>query len=352
MDPARLLQRALDLAVPHHPHPNPRVGAVIVDHAGRITGEGAHVAAGEPHAERVALDEAGDAAIGSTMVVSLEPCAHHGRTPPCTDAIVAAGVRTVVFGAVDPDPRVAGEGAERLRQAGIEVIGPLDQHLVEGADPAYFHHRRTGLPLLTLKAAATLDGQIAALDGTSRWITGPAARADGHLLRARVDAVMVGAGTLRADDPELTVRLEAHSGRQPVPIVVTGGEPLPAQARLWARGALVLAPPGRPVPEGAEAVPVGTLADGGLDLRSGLAELAHRGLLDILVEGGGGLAASLWSAGLVDQGVLYLAGMLAGGRGRSVFDRAWETLADGIAVEIVEVTRLGSDLRIEWRRAG
>ncbi|MFO7547272.1 MAG: bifunctional diaminohydroxyphosphoribosylaminopyrimidine deaminase/5-amino-6-(5-phosphoribosylamino)uracil reductase RibD [Acidimicrobiia bacterium] len=351
-DPALLLQRAIDLAGAHHPHPNPRVGAVVVDPAGRIIGEGAHIAPGEAHAERVALAAAGTRSTGSTMVVSLEPCVHHGRTPPCTDAILAAGVARVIFGAVDPDPRVAGEGAERLRQAGVEVVGPLDQHLVESVDPGYFHHRRTGLPLLTLKAATTLDGQIAALDGSSQWITGPLARADGHLLRARADAVMVGAGTVRADDPELTVHLDGHSGHQPVPVVVTAGGPLPDRARLWARGALVLVAPGRAVPDGAEAVEVSTVPGGGLDLRSGMAELARRGLLDILVEGGGRLAASLWSAGLVEQGVLYLAGMLAGGRGRPVFDRVWDTLTAGTPVEIVEVSRLGRDLRIEWRKAG
>ncbi|MGH8875215.1 MAG: bifunctional diaminohydroxyphosphoribosylaminopyrimidine deaminase/5-amino-6-(5-phosphoribosylamino)uracil reductase RibD, partial [Acidimicrobiia bacterium] len=226
-----LMRRAIDLARPNRTHPNPRVGAVVVAPDGTVVGEGAHPGAGLPHAEALALAAAGDAAAGATLYVTLEPCGHHGRTPPCTETVVASGVRRVVVGVTDPDPRVAGAGLARLRATGLEVtVGVLEAE-VEALDPAYFHHRRTGLPLVTLKAAITLDGQAAAQDGTSQWITGPEARADAHRLRAEADALMVGAGTLRVDDPLLTVRLDGYEGPQPVPVVVAGRRPLPASAR-------------------------------------------------------------------------------------------------------------------------
>src|SRR5690606_1152000 len=225
-----------DLAARSNPHPNPRVGAVILDAAGRVIAEGWHGAPGEAHAERAALaDLGGPAPEGATMVVTLEPCDHHGRTPPCTRAILEAGIGRVVVGIVDPDPRVGGGGIQHLQEAGVEVEVGLLGSEVAAAAPGYFHHRRHGRPRITLKTAVTLDGQTAAADGTSQWITGPEARRDAHLLRSRADAVMIGAGTLRADNPSLTVRLEGYDGPQPRPVVVAGSEPLPPGAQVWQR---------------------------------------------------------------------------------------------------------------------
>lgn len=342
------MRRAGELAVAQRPHPNPRVGAVVLDREGNPVGEAAHLGPGHPHAEAAALQAAGAAAAGGTLVLTLEPCNHHGRTPPCTEAVLAAGVARVVVGAVDADPRVRGSGIRRLQEAGVVVeLWPHPEEM-EAVDPAYFHHRRSGLPRFTLKAALTLDGQIAALDGTSRWITGSAARQDAHLLRAQVDGVMVGAGTLREDDPQLTVRLPGYDGPQPQAVVVTASGRLPATARLWRPGTLVVTP--QPLPlEGVEQLVVAA-GPGGVDLREAARLLGERGMLDILVEGGGGLAASLWEAGLVHRGVFYLAARLAGGSGVAVFNRTFSTLADASEVEIDAVHRIGPDLRVDWTR--
>lgn len=178
---------------------------------------------------------------GATVYVTLEPCAHQGQTPPCTEVLIAAGVGRVVVGAQDPDPRVNGRGIAMLREAGVEVT-ISGAAVAERIDPGYFHHRRTGRPLVTLKIAATIDGQVAASDGTSQWITSPAAREDGHRLRAAADAVLVGAGTLREDDPELTVRLKDFTGRQPRAVVVAGTQPLPAERKLYDRDPLIYVP--------------------------------------------------------------------------------------------------------------
>ncbi|MGH8957965.1 MAG: bifunctional diaminohydroxyphosphoribosylaminopyrimidine deaminase/5-amino-6-(5-phosphoribosylamino)uracil reductase RibD [Acidimicrobiia bacterium] len=319
--------QAAELARPTHPHPNPRVGAIVLDASGETIGRGWHVGPGSPHAEIVALAEAGDRARGGTVVVTLEPCTHHGRTPPCVDALLAAGVDRVVVGARDPDPRVQGAGLDRLREAGVEVItgvGPGEQ-----VDPAYFHHRRTGRPHVTLKLAATLDGQVAASDGTSRWITGTEARTDAHRLRADVDAVMVGAGTVIADDPLLDVRLPDHDGYQPRAVVAVGERPLPAGARIWKRNPLVL-------------------EQGTRDLSDTLRAVADEGILALLVEGGPRLARSLWTENLVDRGVFYFGAMVAGGHGRSLFDGVWSTLGEARSVRIDSVTRLGDDLRVDF----
>ncbi|HYT38061.1 MAG TPA: bifunctional diaminohydroxyphosphoribosylaminopyrimidine deaminase/5-amino-6-(5-phosphoribosylamino)uracil reductase RibD, partial [Acidimicrobiia bacterium] len=210
------MRRALELAasVRATTSPNPWVGCVIDPGAF----EGATQPPGGPHAELVALERAGDAARGATMVVTLEPCAHHGRTPPCVDAILAAGVAKVVVGVEDPDPNVQGRGIARLRQAGVEVEVGVCADEVRAQLAPYLKHRSTGRPWVVLKLAASADGRTAAPDGSSRWITGEAARADAHRLRAESDAVIVGAGTVRADDPELTVR--AAEGRDPLRVVL------------------------------------------------------------------------------------------------------------------------------------
>lgn len=338
------MARAIALAAPTHPHPNPRVGAVVLDGGGNILGEGAHSGPGHPHAEVVALAHCDDAR-GSTLVVTLEPCDHTGRTPPCTEAIIAAGVARVVVGAIDPDPKVAGRGVERLRRAGIEVTTGILAEEVEEMDPGYFHHRRHGRALTVVKTAATLDGQAAPRDGRSRWLTGEAARADVHRLRAGVDAVMIGANTLRVDDPRLDVRLPGYEGPQPRPVVVKGERALPPGSRLWEREALVVAT--EPV-AGQETLVVSPDETGRPALRPALVALAEAGILTVMVEGGPALIASLWREGVADRGVTYLAARAAGGMGLPMIGGRWERLADARPVRITDVRLVGEDVRIDW----
>ncbi|MGH9056157.1 MAG: bifunctional diaminohydroxyphosphoribosylaminopyrimidine deaminase/5-amino-6-(5-phosphoribosylamino)uracil reductase RibD [Acidimicrobiales bacterium] len=300
--------------------PNPWVGAVVVPEGGEPASEGATAPAGGPHAEAVALDLAGPLARGSTAYVTLEPCSHHGRTPPCADALVAAGVRRVVVGVLDPDPRVSGRGVERLRAAGVEVeVGVCEGEVAASLAP-YLKHRTTGRPWVVLKLASTFDGRIAAPDGSSQWITGEQARADAHALRAESDAVLVGAGTVRADDPALTVRLAP--GRDPLRVVL--GHP----------------------PAGSKALPALT-HDGGLEPL--LAELGRRGVLQLLVEGGSRVAWSFHHERLVDQYVLYLAPALLGGDdgvplfagpGAATLPAAWRG-------RVASLRRLGPDVRVD-----
>jgi diaminohydroxyphosphoribosylaminopyrimidine deaminase/5-amino-6-(5-phosphoribosylamino)uracil reductase len=272
-----------------------------------------------------ALANAGDAARGSTLYVTLEPCAHHGRTPPCTDAIIEAGVTRVVVGIEDPDNRVAGRGVAAMRAAGIEVTeGVAADEVAEQLAP-YLKHRRTGHPWVVLKMAASLDGRTAAPDGSSRWITGAAARRDVHRLRENSDAVLVGAGTVHADDPELTVRLDdapTEDGEQPLRVVL-----------------------GR-APEGAKVHPALELEG---DLDGVLDELGSRGVLQLLVEGGATVAHDFHAAGLVDRYVLYLAPALFGGDdGRPLFAGPGAgTIADVWRGRLVSVEQLGDDLRVE-----
>jgi len=344
MDEERLMREAISLAVATRPHPNPRVGALVLDADGRMVGRGMHAGPGSPHAEALALEEAGERAAGGTLVVSLEPCDHTGQTPPCTEAVLASGVVRVLVGVEDPDPRVAGRGIGRLRSAGVDVVVGIAAAEAEGLDPGYFHHRRTGRPRVTLKMALTLDGWAAAADGSSQWITSEEAREDGHLLRAAADAVMVGAGTVLADAPALTVRFPNHSGGQPRTVVVAGRRPLPVQARLWERRPLVLAPGPVDCPGEVVVLP----GPDGVDLAAGLSALGERGLLDLLVEGGPTLAGSLLRAGLVDRCVFYFGARLGGGVGTPALRGAFATLADARRARIGSVAAVGPDVRIEF----
>jgi len=324
MDDVEAMQRAVDLAstVRATTAPNPWVGCVVVTAGGQVF-EGATQPPGGPHAEAVALAAAGAAARGATAYTTLEPCSHHGRTPPCADALVAAGVARVVIGIDDPDPKVAGQGAARLRAAGIVV-----DHATGGAAEAvalqlapYLHHRRTGRPWVVLKLASSLDGRTAAPDGSSRWITGPEARADAHRLRADSDAVLVGAGTVRADDPALTVR-HVPAERQPLRVVLGQA---PADAAVHP-----------------------CLELGG-ELGQVLDTLGGKGVVQLLVEGGATVAGAFHRAGLVDRYVLYLAPALFGGDdGRSLLAGAGApTMAEVWRGRILSTTRLGADLRID-----
>jgi len=344
VDLERLMKEAISLVASTRPHPNPRVGALVLDPAGRVLSRAAHSGPGKAHAEVAALEAAGEQARGGTLVVTLEPCDHHGRTPPCTEAILAAGIARVLVGAVDPDPRVAGRGLARLRSAGKEVVSGIAAAEVEAQDPAYFYHRRTGRPRVTLKAALTLDGRAAAADGTSQWITSGEAREDAHRLRAEADAVVIGAGTLRADDPLLSVRLEGYEGPQPRAVVVAGRRPLPQTARLWERRPLVLAP--APAGSGGEVVVVP--GPGGVDLPAAMAALGERGLLEVLVEGGPTLAGALLRERLVDRGVFYFGARLGGGEGTPALAGPFATLADARAVRMTGARPVGPDLRVEF----
>jgi diaminohydroxyphosphoribosylaminopyrimidine deaminase / 5-amino-6-(5-phosphoribosylamino)uracil reductase len=320
----RHMLRAVELAagVRTTTSPNPWVGCVIVTADGRVA-EGATQPPGGPHAEAVALAAAGAAGLdvrGATAYVTLEPCSHHGRTPPCADALVSAGVGRVVLGLADPDPLVRGRGIEQLRAAGVEVTTDVAAAAVRDQLAPYLTHRATGRPYVVLKLAASLDGRTAAPDGTSRWITGDAARADAHRLRAESDAVLVGAGTVRADDPELTVR---HAeGRDPLRVV------------------LGLAP------HGARVHPALELQG---DLGDVLDELGARDVLQLLVEGGAGVAGAFHRAGLVDRYVLYLAPALFGGDDApGLFSGPGAaTMTDVWRGRITRVTPLGDDIRVD-----
>lgn len=301
-----------------------------MDTGGRVAGEGSHEGPGLPHAEVVALDAAGRHARGATLYVTLEPCNHHGRTGPCVEPIIESGIATVVIGAEDPNPRVAGGGIAALQEAGVDVqvVSPA----MEQSDPGYFHFHRTGRPLVTLKSAFTLDGATAALDGTSQWITSEASRLDAHRLRAASDAIVVGAGTVRVDDPALTVRLPGFHGPQPVPVVLAGRGELPSDRRVLKRDPIV-ATPG---------------PTGWVDIGQLLSDLAGRGHLDVLVEGGATVARSFWADDLVDRGVFYLGAKIAGGAGRPVLDGPFATIGEAREVTIVAVDRLGGDVRLEF----
>jgi diaminohydroxyphosphoribosylaminopyrimidine deaminase / 5-amino-6-(5-phosphoribosylamino)uracil reductase len=347
--------------------PNPMVGAVLV-RDGRVVGEGFHRAAGQPHAEAMALAAAGAAAAGATCYVTLEPCAHHGRTPPCADALVAAGVARVVAAVLDPDPRVDGDGVARLRAGGVAVSIGAGAEAATEQNAAYLTHRRLGRPRITLKAAASLDGKVAAPDGTSQWITGPAARADAHRLRAEADAVAFGAGTALADDPRLTVRLPGWAGRQPLRVLVDAAGRVGADGHLFDGEAetLVATTPAAPAPAveawkatGAEVLicPVATASVGGgsggalaapsVDLHHLARALGERGVLELMVEGGPRLQASLWAAGLADRLVWYLAPLAIGGLAApGLLGEGAATLADARRLRLASADRVGDDLRI------
>jgi diaminohydroxyphosphoribosylaminopyrimidine deaminase/5-amino-6-(5-phosphoribosylamino)uracil reductase len=322
------MRRALQLAASGPwPDPNPRVGCVLVGADGNTVGEGFHHGAGSPHAEIEALEAAGAAARGATAYVTLEPCSHTGRTGPCSDALIRAGVSRVVFAQSDPNPDAAG-GAERLHAAGVHVMGGV---LAEEAETLNGRWARTvvlGRPLVTWKLATTLDGRSAALDGTSQWITGEAARADVHVLRATRDAVLVGTGTVLADDPRLTVRMPdgGLATKQPLRVVM-GLRPVPPSAR-------------------AHEAPGGVVHLETRDPRAALDDLWHRGVRDVWLEGGPTLAAAFLRAGLVDDVYAYVAPALLGGGRSAVADLGIESIAGLRRLDLEEVVVVGDDVRI------
>ncbi len=339
--------------------PNPAVGCVIV-RDGRVVGRGWTQPGGRPHAETQALARAGAAARGATAYVTLEPCAHHGQTPPCAEALIAAGVARVVVAVEDDDSRVAGRGLAMLRAAGIAVeTGVLAQEAARD-HAGFFLKTGAGRPFVTLKLATTLDGRIATATGESQWITGPGARREVHALRARHDAVMVGGGTARADDPALTVR-GLGIRHQPLRIVVSRKLDLPLTGQLAQTAGdvpvwLCHGPDADPglceAWEGLGARLVSCrLAGRQVDMRDALHGLGAAGLTRVFCEGGGQLAASLLAAGLVDELICFTAGMALGAEGQPAIGALGvERLAEAPRLALAEVRPVGADVMSVWRR--
>jgi diaminohydroxyphosphoribosylaminopyrimidine deaminase/5-amino-6-(5-phosphoribosylamino)uracil reductase len=364
---AHNMARALRLAERgrYTTHPNPRVGCVIV-RDGEVVGEGFHQRAGEPHAEVHALRMAGTRARGAAMFVTLEPCSHHGRTPPCVEAVIAAGLRKVWVAMQDPNPRVAGRGIEKLREAGIEVECGLGAAEAEALNRGFLARMRGGRPWVTLKLAASLDGRTAMASGESRWISGEAARADVHRLRAEAGAVLTSSATVLADDPALTLRLPpdrlaslgladeaaAVDGllplRQPDRIVLDGAARVPATAKVWAGGARRFWLTAQPAaaPEGVGNLPVPAGAQG-LSLPAALQVLAQHEVNAVLVECGPRLAGALLQQQLVDEWMLYLAPSLLGDAARPLARLpGLERLDQKIGFRMQDVRKVGDDLRL------
>ena len=340
--------------------PNPAVGCVIVS-KGRIVGRGWTAPGGRPHAETRALEQAGAAAQGAEVYVTLEPCSHYGKTPPCVDALVAAAVARVVIAMQDPDPRVSGQGIARLRGAGIEVVEGVLGSEAAAMQRGFLSRITRGRPMVTLKLAASLDGRIATATGESKWITGPQARRQVHALRARHDAVMVGGGTARADDPSLTVR-DLGIDRQPVRIVWSRHLDLPLTGQLartakdvplWLIHGEDTNPDLISAWKGLGARPIACAAGAGrqIEPEAALQALAAAGLTRIFCEGGGALAASLLAAGLVDELILFNAGLAIGAEGQPMLGAlGLDRLADAPRFDLVECRAVGADIMSRWTR--
>jgi len=356
MGDERFMRRAIELALePEFTSPNPRVGAVLV-RDGRVIGAAAHEGPGHPHAESAALAVAGDAR-GAICYVTLEPCAHQGRTPPCAPALADAGVVKVVAAIEDPDPRVAGKGFGYLKNHGVELeVGVLARE-ARDVNVAYLHQRRTGRPLMTLKLALSLDGRVGARDGSSRWITGEQARAVVHARRQEVDAVVVGAGTVVADDPSLTVR-NVSARRQPARVVVDANGRVDPSAAVFAAPGQVLIVTTDACPHerqtawkeaGAEVVVIAA-RQGRVDLNALVDEFAQRSWLEVMCEGGAELATGLLRHDVVDRLELYYGGVLMGGDGLGVGDLGIGSLRDAPRFRLVTEERLGNDVRVVYEK--
>jgi diaminohydroxyphosphoribosylaminopyrimidine deaminase / 5-amino-6-(5-phosphoribosylamino)uracil reductase len=348
-DDEKYMSRALELARSvSNTSPNPRVGAVLV-RGGNIIGEGSHLGAGHPHAETVALASA-DAA-GATLYVTLEPCNHHGRTPPCAEAIVAAGVRRVVAAIGDPDPRVSGRGLDHLKRHGVAVETGLMAGHARRVNAPFLHHCKTGRPLVTLKLALTIDGRMAAPDGSSRWITGEATRRSVHSRRLHADAVMVGAGTIASDDPLLTVRA-VDALRQPLRVVVDSSGRTSASAAVFGADAPTVVATTERAPRdsleawvvaGAEVI-LTPVSDRGVDLGVLLDKLGRRRVLDLYCEGGAALASSLLAGRLVDVLEAHFGPKVVGAGGPALDDVGVKSISDATPFRLVDVRSSGNDV--------
>ena len=399
MADSAFMKRALRLARRGRTSPNPMVGAVVVRES-NIVGEGFHPAAGQPHAEVFALDRAGNLARGADLYVTLEPCCRQGRTPPCTDAVIRSGVRRVFAAMEDPNPEVRGKGVEILRSAGIEVeVGLLEAEARE-LNRGYIKRVTTGLPFVLWKAAMTLDGKIATRTGDSHWVTGERARREVHRLRSDFDAIMVGIGTVLADDPELTVRTgrrgdmvngqwlmvndrePTHEAltidhqpstisairnpqsaiRNPTRVVVDSRAETPPSARLLSSQAdTVIAVTEQGSTKriealrnaGARALVLPGTADGRVDVRALMVELANMGINSVLLEGGGELAASMLAAGLVDRGLIFIAPKIVGGRDAKtpVEGEGIDLMSQALGASRPRIRRFGEDIALEFEVA-
>jgi len=323
------------------------VGAVVLDRSGLLAGEGYHRVAGQPHAEQEALEAAGELARGGTLYVNLEPCTHPHRQPSCAEAVLKSGVRRVVISMTDPDQRVRGAGVKMLQAAGVEVVLGVQADRAVRLNEFYIKHRLTGRPFVTVKFAMSLDGKIATSSGESRWITGPEARAQSHLLRHAHDAILVGVGTVLADDPELTARVEGSEARQPVRVVLDSQLRTPPTAKVAGPNTLIATTRVGEVGQ-AETLVLPHSADGRIELGPLLDELGRRGILSVLVEGGATVHASFFAEGVVDKVHAYVAPIVIGG-GRApspVGGEGIRQLADAIRLREVDTTRIGDDLLI------
>lgn len=357
MDKVSLMRRALALAKRGLAtvSPNPAVGAVVVK-GGRVVSTGYHKRAGEKHAEVIALERAGDLARGATLYLTLEPCCHHGRTPPCVDRVAASGVKKVVLGASDPNPRVSGRGIEALRKAGIEVEEGVLAAECTRVNEAFNKYITTGRPFVTLKLASTLDGRIATSTGESRWITGPKARDLVHRMRASTDVVLVGGATAMKDDPELTVR--RARGANPARAVVDPALRLPLELRLFERSetervmVFTTSQAGKAAvrearERGIEVVEVGKAPEGA-DLDMVMKELGKRELARALVEGGGRLSAALLKRKLVDKVSYFVSPRFIGSDGvASVGELQVRSLSQAVSLQRVSSRKVGSDILVE-----
>lgn len=362
MSPAdyRFMARALTLARRglYGTDPNPRVGCVLV-REGEIIGEGWHQRAGEPHAEVNALNAAGALAHGATVYVTLEPCCHHGRTPPCTDALLKAGISRLVAAMPDPNPQVAGRGLAILRDAGVTVDCGLLEAEAQALNPGFIQRMTTNRPFIRVKLAMSLDGRTALASGESQWLTGAAARQDVQRLRARSSAILTGIGTVLADDPSLNVRLP-EATRQPLRVILDSGLRTPPTARtLRLPGSVLIftavADPAIQAPlraTGAEIIVV-PCAEHGLDLRAVMAEFARRECNEIHVECGPTLAGALLQAGLMDELVIYMAPLLLGDKARGLFQLPELTrMSERMELEILEMRAVGRDWRVTAQVVG
>ncbi|NWG40009.1 MAG: bifunctional diaminohydroxyphosphoribosylaminopyrimidine deaminase/5-amino-6-(5-phosphoribosylamino)uracil reductase RibD [Hydrogenophilaceae bacterium] len=336
--------------------PNPRVGCVIVKN-GQIIGEGWHQKAGEPHAEINALMQAGPASLGSTVYVTLEPCSHHGRTPPCADALIGAGVAKVIAAMQDPNPHVSGSGLARLKAAGITVEHGLLAQQAHDLNAGFVKRMVLGHPYVRIKTASSLDGKTALSSGESKWITGEAARADVHRLRARSCAILAGIGTVLADNPQLNVR-GLETSRQPVKVIVDSTLRTPPDARVL-QGAKTLVACTEPDTKKAAALEAAGAeilclpgADGRVNLHALLSRLAHKGVNEVMTEAGSRLNGALLAAGLVDEWVQYVAPCLLGSAARPLFDIPQPaTMPERLTWKLADQRMFGSDLRFVWRKA-
>lgn len=356
-DNTYFMQRALTLARKGRPSPNPMVGAVIVNN-GVIVGEGFHPKAGEPHAEIFALKAAGEKACGGSLYVNLEPCCHFGRTPPCTNAIINAGIKSVYVAAVDPNPLVSGKGIEQLRNAGIQVDVGLLEDKAHELNKGFIKRIQTGMPYITWKAAMSIDGKIATKSGDSRWITGERARREVQKLRNANDAIITGIGTVIADDPEMTVH-GIKNAQNPVRVILDSKASIPLEAQILSGDAQTIifitsnAPADKicHLKSKCEVIVVPSDPDGRVDLKSVMIKLGEIGINTALLECGGELAASMLNAHLIDEGIVFIAPKIIGGReAKTIVEGSGiDRISDAISTSLITTRRFDPDVALKFK---